>query len=115
MAKEAGGVLSNGQKIQNGRWQGRRLQDGGSGKSSGAYPQRKAGLEFKGGEILRDFVWANKDLLDKKVSEEFFAGNKQAVTEALNQIHWRSLKLRGGFEWKDKTKIELVDAFGKEN
>lgn len=75
MARGAGGVLSNGQKIQNGVWQRRSLD-----RRHGVNIQRKAGLDFKGEEILKDFVWANKDLLDKKVSEEFFAGNKQAVT-----------------------------------
>ncbi|KAL8121249.1 hypothetical protein AgCh_018117 [Apium graveolens] len=33
-------------------------------------------------------------------------GEKQAVMETLNQIHWRSLKARGGINWKEKGKVE---------
>lgn len=99
-------MSSNRQNIQNGDRQGRRQLDGGTVKGYGAKTQSKADTELTGEEILKDFVWANKDMLDEKVSEKFFAGNKQAITEALNQIHWRSLKQRGGFEWK-KTRLKL--------
>ncbi|KAK1399306.1 hypothetical protein POM88_009169 [Heracleum sosnowskyi] len=47
-----------------------------------------------GEKILKDFIWANKEIVDKEVVNKFFLGNKQAITEALNQIHWRSIKNR---------------------
>lgn len=76
--------------------------------------QSKAEKEIKGEDILRDFVWTNKDLVDEKVYDEFVAGNKQTVTEALNQIHWRSLKLKGGLDWKERRKIPLLGCSEKD-
>ncbi|KAK1398520.1 hypothetical protein POM88_008383 [Heracleum sosnowskyi] len=48
----------------------------------------------EGDRILGDFIWAHKDLVDENVMNTCFLGEKQAITEALNMIHWRSLKNR---------------------
>lgn len=40
--------------------------DGDRIRQAGVKIQRKDIKEIKGEAILRDFVWANKDLLDKK-------------------------------------------------
>ncbi|KAL8095880.1 hypothetical protein AgCh_037024 [Apium graveolens] len=86
----------------------------GLGKLARKSGVKKGKLE-DGEQILKDFVWAYKDILDKKTREGFFKGDKQAVTENLNQIHRRSLKFRGGYKmvlngkssvsWKQKGTI----------
>lgn len=58
-------------------------------------------------KLLKDFVWAHKDLLDNGLRERYEVEDKQSLTEALNQIHWRSLKIIGGLEWKNNDRIEL--------
>lgn len=77
-------------------------------RSFGHQQQGRKDREDSREVILRDFVWANRDLLDKEVRDNFFMGNKQAITEALNQIYWRSLKKRRGLDWEHKPKIETV-------
>lgn len=99
-------MSSNGKKIKIINGGGKQLGMGGRRPVISFH--RKAEQATKGEKLLQDFVWANKDLVDKEVCEGFFTGNKQVVTEALNQIHWRSLKLRGGFEWKEKPKIDML-------
>lgn len=47
----------------------------------------------------------SQGLIDNDVSNRFFKGDRCAVTDALNQIHWRSLKIRGGLNWEAKEKI----------
>lgn len=63
--------------------------------------------------MLADFVWVHKDLVDEDISTRFFKGDQTAVTEALNQIHWRSMKLRGGLNWDTKDKIDDVSSKGR--
>lgn len=43
---------------------------------------------------MKDFIEGNDDIVDKEVPIRFRNGEKQAVTESLNQIHWRSLKMK---------------------
>lgn len=67
----------------------------------------KASRDDDGEAIFKDFIWANKDLMDKEVRDKFFRGDKQAIADSLNQIQWRSLKIRGGLEWKSKNQINI--------
>lgn len=67
----------------------------------------KANRKEEGETMLIDFVWAHKDLVDKDVSDRFFRGDKSAITDALNQIHWKSLRERGRLNWKQKEKISV--------
>ncbi|KAK1361733.1 hypothetical protein POM88_046207 [Heracleum sosnowskyi] len=65
-------------------------------------------LKGDGDKILIDFIMANEDLVDKTVLEEFCRGSKQAVADALNQIHWKSLKKRKVFVWDEKLDSKIL-------
>lgn len=51
---------------------------------------------------------ANEDLVDKQILKEFRRGNKHAIVEALNQIHWRSLKQKKVFVWNEKLESKVL-------
>ncbi|KAK1403272.1 hypothetical protein POM88_002877 [Heracleum sosnowskyi] len=62
-------------------------------KASGHHRiEGKATKRRDGDTILKDFVEGNGEIIDKEVLFRFRNGDRQAITEALNQIHWRSLK-----------------------
>lgn len=76
-----------------------------TGKNGNKYAR-----EVSGEIILRDFIEANGDLVDKEVLSRFRQGEKQAITESLNQIHWRSLKIKDGLKEKNKNDSLVVTA-----
>ncbi|KAK1360355.1 hypothetical protein POM88_044829 [Heracleum sosnowskyi] len=86
---------SGGRKFQisNGGTQIFDRNDRGSHKSEG-----KASKRRDGDIILKDFIEGNGDIVDKEVLIRFRNGDRQAITEALNQIHWRSLKKEHSLE-----------------
>lgn len=53
----------------------------------------RAAVKGNGELILRDFIEGNKDIVDEEIMGRFRLGDKQAITEALNQFHWKSLRL----------------------
>lgn len=85
----------NGNFKDSGRHGGRQQQQGENKKGR---PSTKTGdrLSSKGSgeKILNDFIWANTDLVDKSVIDRLRIGDKLAISEALNMIHYRSLQLK---------------------
>ncbi|KAK1393875.1 hypothetical protein POM88_012931 [Heracleum sosnowskyi] len=50
--------------------------------------------ENRGEEILKEFVKNSHQFVDKEVYRSFLQGDSVAFSNALKQIHWRSLKIR---------------------
>lgn len=48
----------------------------------------------KGEAILKNFVWVNRDLVDKSIGDKFVKGEASLINVVLNQIHWRILEVR---------------------
>lgn len=44
--------------------------------------------------LLKRFIRSNKELVDKDILVRLNRGDRMAINEALNQIHWRSLRSR---------------------
>lgn len=61
--------------------------------------KNKHNIRDEGEEILKDFVWANRDLVDKDLGDKFFRGEASVINKVLEQIHWRSLEARSGGKW----------------
>lgn len=87
--------INNGGEFFEGRAKARRGRHEGSREAYNNGDGSKSRKEHRGEEALLDFVWAHKDLIDKETSDRFFRGDKSAITDALNQIYWRSMKVRG--------------------
>lgn len=60
--------------------------------------------------ILRDFIEANEEIIDRSVLIRFRQEDKKAITEALNQIHGRSLRNKCTFEEENKIETLVVSA-----
>lgn len=60
----------------------------GAVSSKGIFHSRSS----RGDSVLYDFIKAQAGLIDKEVFDRFEKGEAQAITDSLNQIHWRSLK-----------------------
>ncbi|KAK1373725.1 hypothetical protein POM88_029918 [Heracleum sosnowskyi] len=48
--------------------------------------------EYKGDQPLVEFIEAYADTIDEEILKRFRNGDQQAITDALNQIHWRTIK-----------------------
>lgn len=85
LVNNGNGSSDGGVNDKGGRWM-EKLKHGKAGSRSS---KRKSG-----DEILNDFIWANKDLVDKTILDRFCGGDKKAISIALNMIHFRSLQTR---------------------
>lgn len=72
-------------------FQNSNLADNGNSGSKSVEGLSLKSKEVCGDKALGDFIMGHKDLLDVEVFLKFCQGNEQALKDALNQIHWRSL------------------------
>lgn len=101
-----------------------------SGKATGLpspvkVRSRELNKDVNGEYLLKEFIEAYFDLVDKKTLSRFRLGDKQAINEALIQIHKGSLKKRAshsehpndikGGKVKCETYAEVVERHNMEN
>lgn len=55
-----------------------------------------------GHRSIWDYMWVHKDLVEKETLDGLNKGSKQSITDALNQIHWKSLRNRKAFVWNEE-------------
>lgn len=86
-----GGIQTSGKEGRfNGQQQGEHFKVH-NGDKSGKTGGRSKQNDKDGEKILRDFVWAYRDLVDRNSGDRFFKGDPKVINAVLNQIHWRSL------------------------